>query len=37
MADDERKQSGTGNEPAPILLVGLAVLPVLGWLLGVFG
>uniref|UniRef100_Q07KG2 Uncharacterized protein n=1 Tax=Rhodopseudomonas palustris (strain BisA53) TaxID=316055 RepID=Q07KG2_RHOP5 len=40
MADDESKPDRTGNEPAPLLLIGVGVIPllaILGWLLGWFG
>jgi hypothetical protein len=39
MADDEMKPRRTGNEPAPLLLLAVAVVPLLaivGWLLGMF-
>jgi hypothetical protein len=38
MADE--KPDPVGNEPAPLLLIGVAVFPllgVLGWLFGLFG
>jgi hypothetical protein len=40
MADDKPKPDRTGNEPAPLLLIGVGVAPllaILGWFLGWFG
>jgi hypothetical protein len=39
MANEQPTDPG-GNEPAPLLLIGVAVVPLLGvvgWLLGLFG
>jgi hypothetical protein len=36
----EQEPDRTGNEPAPLLLIAVAVIPllaVLGWYLGLFG
>jgi hypothetical protein len=38
--DNGRPTDSGGNEPAPLLLIGVALLPllgVLGWFLGLFG
>lgn len=38
--DDKREAKRTGNEPAPLLMIAVAVVPLLAivaWLLGVFG
>ena len=37
---EEKPTERTGNEPSPLLLIAVAVLPllgVLGWLVGLFG
>ncbi|WP_283810850.1 hypothetical protein [Rhodopseudomonas sp. BR0C11] len=40
MEDDKRKAKRIGNEPAPLLMIAVAVIPliaIVAWLLGVFG
>lgn len=40
MEDDKREAERTGNEPAPLLMIAVAVVPliaIVAWLLGVFG
>jgi hypothetical protein len=40
MEDDKREAKRTGNEPAPLLMIAVAVVPliaIVAWLLGVFG
>jgi hypothetical protein len=40
MADEDSRSDRTGNEPAPLLMIAVAVIPllaILGWLLGLFG
>jgi nitrate reductase NapE component len=40
MKDDELDDKRTGNEPAPLLLLAVALVPLLAiaaWMLGAFG
>ncbi|MFZ5737776.1 hypothetical protein BJ123_11184 [Rhodopseudomonas thermotolerans] len=40
MEDDKLDAKRTGNEPAPILLLAIAVVPliaIVAWLMGLFG
>ncbi|WP_013503762.1 MULTISPECIES: hypothetical protein [Rhodopseudomonas] len=40
MNDDKLDAKRTGNEPAPLLLLAVALVPLIGivaWLLGLFG
>ncbi|MDF3812615.1 MULTISPECIES: hypothetical protein [Rhodopseudomonas] len=40
MADDDLDEKRTGNEPAPLLLIAVALLPLLAvaaWAAGFFG
>lgn len=40
MEDDKLDAKRTGNEPAPILLLAIAVVPliaIVAWLVGLFG